>query len=152
MSTVDTSIAIFEMGPRDGLQNEPRLIPDGDKIRFIDLLSACGFGKIEVTSFVSSNWVPQMADAAKVLAGIARRPGVAYTALTPNMRGFEEAKAVQVDEVAIFGAASETFSRKNINCAVEESLGRLRPVAVAAKTAGIPVRGYVSCVTDCPYV
>ena len=151
MSTDDTSVAIFEMGPRDGLQNEPRLIPTEDKIRLVDLLSACGFAKIEVTSFVSPKWVPQMADAAEVLAGIARRPGVAYTALTPNMRGFEDAKAAGVDEVAIFGAASETFSRKNTNCSIAESLDRFLPVAAAARVAGIPVRGYVSCVTDCPY-
>ena len=149
MTTPD--ITLFEMSPRDGLQNEKRLIATDDKIRLVDLLSACGFAKIEVTSFVSPKWVPQLADAASVLAGIARRPGIAYTALTPNLRGFEAALAAKADEVAMFGAASESFSRKNINCSIAESLERFRPVAEAAKAAGVPVRGYVSCVTDCPY-
>ncbi|MEF2550940.1 hydroxymethylglutaryl-CoA lyase [Aurantimonas sp. A2-1-M11] len=144
-------VTLFEMSPRDGLQNETRLIRAADKIRLVDLLSACGFARIEVTSFVSPKWVPQLADAAEVLAGITRRPGVAYTALTPNLRGFEAAVAAKADAVAIFGAASESFSRKNINCSIAESLERFSPVADAAKAAGIPVRGYVSCVTDCPY-
>ena len=112
----------FEMSPRDGLQNETRLIATDDKIRLVDLLSACGFAKIEVTSFVSPKWVPQLADAASVLAGIVRQPGIAYTALTPNLRGFEAALAAKADEVAIFGAASESFSQKNINCSIAESL------------------------------
>ncbi len=144
-------VTIFEMGPRDGLQNEKALISTADKIRLVDELSECGFGKIEVTSFVSPKWVPQMADAAEVLAGITRRPGTRYTALTPNMRGFEAAQAAGADEVAIFGAASEGFSQKNINCSIAESLERFAPVAEAAQATGIPVRGYVSCVTDCPY-
>ncbi len=144
-------VTLFEMGPRDGLQNEKAQIATADKIALVDLLSACGFSKIEVTSFVSPKWVPQMADAAEVLAGITRAPGVAYTALTPNLRGFEGALAARADEVAIFGSASEGFSQANINCSIAESLERFAPVMQAAKAAGIPVRGYVSCVTDCPY-
>ncbi len=142
---------IFEMGPRDGLQNEKQIIATDDKIRLIDLLSDCGFAKIEATSFVSPKWVPQMADASQVMAGISRRPGVSYTVLTPNMKGYEAAKAAGADEVAIFGAASEGFSRKNINCSIAESLERFRPVAAAARADGVPVRGYVSCVIACPY-
>jgi hydroxymethylglutaryl-CoA lyase len=144
-------VTLFEVGPRDGLQNEARQIATGDKIALVDKLSACGFRKIEVASFVSPKWVPQMADAAQVLAGIARVPGVAYAALTPNMRGFERAKAARVDEIAIFGSASEGFSQANINCSIAESLARFAPVAQAAHAAGIPVRGYISCVTDCPF-
>ena len=144
-------VTVFEVGPRDGLQNEPATIATADKIRLVDALSACGFAKIEVTSFVSPKWVPQLADAADVMAGITRAPNVAYAALTPNLRGFEDALAAGADEVAIFGSASEGFSQKNINCSIAESLARFRPVATAARTAGIPVRGYVSCVTDCPY-
>jgi hydroxymethylglutaryl-CoA lyase len=144
-------IRIFEMGPRDGLQNEKRLIPATDKIRLIDMLSGCGFEKIEATSFVSPKWVPQMADAAEVMAGIRRAAGVAYAVLTPNMKGYEAAKAANADEVAVFASASEGFSRKNINCSIAESLDRFRPVAEAAQADGVPVRGYVSCVTDCPY-
>lgn len=144
-------VTIFEMGPRDGLQNEKAMIATADKIRLVDALSDCGFAKIEVTSFVSPKWVPQMADAAEVLAGIARAPGVAYAALTPNLRGFEGALAAKADEVAIFGSASEGFSQKNINCSIAESLERFAPVAEAAKAAGVPVRGYVSCVSECPY-
>ena len=144
-------VIIYEVGPRDGLQNEKRMIPAADKVRLIDLLSEAGLTKIEATSFVSPKWVPQMADAAEVMAAIRRKPGVTYSALTPNMRGYEGAKAAGVDEVAVFAAASEDFSQKNINCSIEESLERFRPVAEAAKADGIPVRGYVSCVTDCPY-
>jgi hydroxymethylglutaryl-CoA lyase len=144
-------IEIFEVGPRDGLQNEARQIPTSEKIALVDCLSGAGFSRIEVASFVSPKWVPQMADSAEVLAGITRAPGVSYAALTPNMRGFEGAKAAQADEVAIFGSASEGFSKANINATIEESLARFVPVAEAAKAAGIPVRGYVSCVTDCPY-
>lgn len=145
------TVSIFEVGPRDGLQNEKRLIPTADKIRLIDALSACGFAKIEATSFVSPKWVPQMADAAEVMAGIARNPKVAIAALTPNLRGFEAAVAAKADEVAVFASASEGFSQKNINCSIAESFERFAPVLAAAKVAGIPVRGYVSCVTDCPY-
>ena len=144
-------VTIFEMGPRDGLQNEKAMIATADKIRLVDQLSDCGFAKIEVTSFVSPKWVPQMADASEVMAGIARKPNVSYAVLTPNMRGFEGALASGADEVAIFGSASEGFSQKNINCSIAESLERFQPVVEAAKTAGMPVRGYVSCVTDCPY-
>ncbi|MEZ5775154.1 MAG: hydroxymethylglutaryl-CoA lyase [Hyphomicrobiaceae bacterium] len=144
-------VTIYEMSPRDGLQNEPRLVPAPDKIRLVDLLSAAGFRKIEVTSFVSPRWVPQMADAAEVMAGIARRPGVAYGVLAPNLKGYEAAKAAKADEVAIFASASEGFSRANINCTIAESLERFRPVAEAARADAIPLRGYVSCVTDCPF-
>jgi hydroxymethylglutaryl-CoA lyase len=144
-------VTIFEMGPRDGLQNEKAQIPVSDKIRLVDMLSDCGLRKIEVTSFVSPKWVPQMADAAEVMAGIRRAAGVFYTALTPNLRGLEAAQSARADEVAIFGSASEGFSRANINCSIAESLTRFMPVLAAAKTAGLRVRGYVSCVTDCPY-
>ncbi|WP_430514179.1 hydroxymethylglutaryl-CoA lyase [Pannonibacter phragmitetus] len=144
-------VTLFEMGPRDGLQNEKALIATADKIRLVDMLSACGFAKIEVTSFVSPKWVPQMADAADVLAGIHRRPQTAYTALTPNVKGYEAARAAGADEVAVFGSASEGFSRKNINCSIAESLERFRPLVDKALEDGIPVRGYISCVTDCPY-
>lgn len=144
-------VTIFEVGPRDGLQNEARLIPTGEKIRLIDGLSACGFDHIEATSFVSPKWVPQMADAAEVLAGIRRKPGVSYAALTPNLQGFERALEAQLDEVAVFASASEGFSQRNINCSIAESLERFRPVLLHARTAMLPVRGYVSCVTDCPY-
>lgn len=144
-------VTVFEMGPRDGLQNETRQIPAADKIRLIDLLSAAGFQKIEATSFVSPKWVPQMADAAEVMAGIARRESVRYTALTPNLRGYDAARAAGVDEVAIFGSASEGFSRHNINCSIAESLERFAPVLKAAEADGVPVRGYVSCAIACPY-
>ena len=145
------SVEIFEMGPRDGLQNEKRPIPTAQKIALVDCLSGAGFKRIEVASFVSPKWVPQMADSAEVLAGITRAEGVSYAALTPNMRGFEAALAARADEVAIFGSASEGFSRANINASIEESLARFAPVAEAAKAAGVPLRGYISCVTDCPY-
>ncbi|MEP1031564.1 MAG: hydroxymethylglutaryl-CoA lyase, partial [Alphaproteobacteria bacterium] len=144
------TVTIYEVGPRDGLQNEKRLIPAADKVRLIDLLAEAGFTKIEATSFVSPKWVPQLADAAEVMAAITRRPGVIYAALTPNMKGYEGARAAKVDEVAVFAAASEAFSQKNINCSIDESLERFRPVAEAARADGIPVRGYVSCVTDGP--
>lgn len=144
-------VLLFEMGPRDGLQNEPRPIPTGDKIRLVDLLSAAGLAKIETASFVSPRWVPQMAGSAEVMAGITRRPGVAYTGLTPNLKGYEAARDARVDEAAVFASASEGFSKANINCTVAESLERFAPVLAAAKADGIPVRGYVSCVTDCPY-
>ena len=144
-------VIIVEVGPRDGLQNEPRPIPAALKIELIDLLSATGFQRIEAASFVSPKWVPQMADGAEVMAGIKRRPGTSYAALTPNMRGFEAARAARVDEVAIFGAASEAFSRKNINCSIAESIERFRPIAEAAKADGIPLRGHISCAIACPY-
>lgn len=144
-------VEIFEVGPRDGLQNEKRQIPTAQKVALVDLLSTAGFRRIEVASFVSPRWIPQMADSADVLAGITRAEGVRYAALTPNMRGFEAALAARADEVAIFGSASEGFSKANINATIAESLERFAPVAEAAKLAGLPVRGYVSCVTDCPY-
>ena len=144
-------VEIFEVGPRDGLQNEKRQIATKDKVALVDCLSGAGFRRIEVASFVSPKWVPQMADSAEVLAGITRVEGVRYAALTPNMRGFEAAQAARADEVAIFGSASEGFSKANINATIAESLERFAPVAAAASVAGLPVRGYVSCVTDCPY-
>lgn len=144
-------VEIFEVGPRDGLQNEKRQIPTAEKIALVDLLSGAGFKRIEVASFVSPKWVPQMADSSDVLAGIKRAPGISYAALTPNMRGFEGAVAAKADEIAIFGSASEGFSKANINCTIAESLERFQPVAEAAKAAGLPMRGYISCVTDCPY-
>ncbi|MFZ5963884.1 hydroxymethylglutaryl-CoA lyase [Thalassococcus sp. BH17M4-6] len=144
-------VEIFEVGPRDGLQNEKRPIPVADKISLVDCLSGAGFRRIEVASFVSPKWVPQMAGSAEVLAGLTRAPGVSYAALTPNMRGFEAALAARADEVAIFGSASEGFSKANINASIAESLDRFRPVAEAAQAAGLPVRGYVSCVVECPY-
>ncbi|OSQ52034.1 hydroxymethylglutaryl-CoA lyase [Marivita geojedonensis] len=144
-------VEIFEVGPRDGLQNEARLIPVEEKIALVDCLSRAGFRRIECASFVSPKWVPQMADSGAVLAGITRMPGVSYAALTPNMRGFEDAVAAGADEVAIFGSASEGFSKANINATIEESLERFRPVAAAAIERGLPVRGYVSCVVECPY-
>lgn len=144
-------ILIYEMSPRDGLQNEKRLISTADKIRLIDLLTDTGFSKIEVTSFVSPKWVPQMADAAAVLGGIVRKPGVTYAALTPNMMGYQGARAAQANEVAVFASASEGFSQRNINCSIAESYARFQPVIDAAKADRIPVRGYVSCVIACPY-
>jgi hydroxymethylglutaryl-CoA lyase len=144
-------VTLYEVGPRDGLQNEARLIPAADKIRLVDLLTEAGLRKIEVTSFVSPKWVPQMADAADVLGGIARRPGVTYAALVPNLKGYEAAHAAKATEVAIFASASEGFSRRNINCSIAESIERFREVAERAKDDGVPMRGYVSCVTDCPY-
>ncbi|WP_277355152.1 hydroxymethylglutaryl-CoA lyase [Pseudooceanicola nitratireducens] len=146
-----TQVEIFEVGPRDGLQNEKRDIPVAEKIALVDCLSGAGFRRIECASFVSPKWVPQMAGSAQVLAGITRTKGVRYAALTPNMRGFEDAVAAGADEVAIFGSASEGFSRANINASIAESLERFAPVAQAAMENGLPVRGYISCVTDCPY-
>lgn len=144
-------VTIYEVGPRDGLQNEKEIIPMADKIALIDLLSEAGFRKIEATSFVSPKWVPQMADAADVMAGIKRKLGVTYGVLTPNMKGFEAALAAGADEVAIFTSGSQTFSQRNINCSIEESFERFSPIMAAAQTAGLPVRGYVSCVIACPY-
>ena len=144
-------VEIFEMGPRDGLQNEKHLIPAADKIALVNLLSSIGFRRIEVTSFVSPKWVPQMADAAEVLAGITRAPGIRYAALTPNLKGYEAARAARADEVAIFASASEGFSQANLNCSISQSLERFAPVAEAARADGVPLRGYVSVVTDCPF-
>ncbi|SCM67452.1 hydroxymethylglutaryl-CoA lyase [Donghicola eburneus] len=144
-------VEIFEVGPRDGLQNEKQLIPTADKVALVDLLSTAGFRRIEVASFVSPKWVPQMADSAEVLGAIRRGQGISYAALTPNMRGLEGAIAAKADEIAIFASASEGFSKANLNCTIDESFDRFAPVAEAAREAGLPVRGYVSCVTDCPY-
>jgi hydroxymethylglutaryl-CoA lyase len=145
------AVEIFEVGPRDGLQNEARLIPASEKVALIDCLSRAGFRRIEVASFVSPKWVPQMATSGAVLAEIARAPGVRYAALAPNLRGLQDAVAARADEVAVFASASEGFSRANLNCSVEESLARFGPVMAAARAAGLPVRGYISCVTDCPF-
>lgn len=144
-------VEIFEMAPRDGLQNEKRQIPTQEKVALVDLLGRAGFRRIEVASFVSPKWVPQMADSAEVLARIRRVPGVSYAALTPNLKGYEGARAARADEVAIFASASEGFSRANLNCTIAESLERFAPVVAAARADGVPVRGYVSVVTDCPY-
>lgn len=142
---------MVEVGPRDGLQNEPDRVSTAVKIELIDRLSGAGLRAIEAGSFVSPKWVPQMADTAEVLAGINRKPGVSYGVLTPNMEGFDRALEAKADEVAVFAAASETFSQKNVNCSIDESIERFRPVTEAAGAAGIPVRGYVSCVLGCPY-
>ena len=144
-------IKMVEVGPRDGLQNEPDTVSTAVKIELIDRLSGAGLRAIEAGSFVSPERVPQMADTAEVLAGINRQPGVIYGVLTPNMKGFDRALEAKADEIAVFAAASETFSRKNINCSIDESIERFRPVTEAARAAGIPVRGYVSCVLGCPY-
>jgi len=144
-------VTVYEVGARDGLQNEPGFVPTATKVALIDLLSATGLTRIEATSFVSPKWVPQMADAAEVMASIHRAPGVRYAALTPNLKGFEAARAAGADEVAIFASASEGFSRHNINCSIAESLERFAPVAEAAHAAGLPLRGYVSCIVECPY-
>lgn len=144
-------VRLVEVGPRDGLQNEKQPISVADKVRLTDDLSAAGLSYIEVGSFVSPKWVPQMAGSAEVFAGIQQKPGVVYGALTPNLKGFEAAVEAGVKEVAVFAAASEAFSQKNINCSIAESLERFVPVMEAAKAHGITVRGYVSCVLGCPY-
>ena len=145
------AVKIVEVGPRDGLQNEQAEVSTAQKIELIDQLSDSGLRAVEAGSFVSPRWVPQMADSAQVLLGINRRDGVSYPCLTPNMIGFETAMACGVREVAIFGAASESFSKKNINCTITESLERFEPVMQAAAEQGVRVRGYVSCVLGCPY-
>ena len=144
-------VRMVDVGPRDGLQNESVTVPTEIKVGLIDRLTDAGFPAIEATSFVSPKWVPQMADNAKVMAAIRRKPGVRYPVLTPNMKGFEAALAAGCDEVAVFVAASETFSRKNINCSIAESLERAQPVTEAATANGVRVRGYISCVLGCPY-
>jgi len=145
------SVRIVEMGPRDGLQNEPREVSTDIKVQLIERLADAGLPAVEATAFVSPKWVPQMADHTEVLERIRRKPGVAYPVLAPNLKGFEAARAAGATEVAIFGAASEAFSKKNINCSIAESLDRFRPVVDAARKANISVRGYVSCVLGCPY-
>ena len=142
---------IFEVGPRDGLQNEAAEIPVDQKVALVDRLSDAGFRRIECASFVSPKWVPQMAGSAAVLAGIRRAKGVRYSALTPNMRGYEDAMAAKADEIAVFGSASEGLSQKNINASIADSLARFSPILEEARHLDIPVRGYVSCVVECPY-
>jgi hydroxymethylglutaryl-CoA lyase len=144
-------VRLVEVGPRDGLQNEQAMVPTDVKVALVDLLTDAGFPAIEATAFVSPKWVPQMADAAEVMARIRRKAGVRYPVLTPNMKGFTAAMAAKADEVAVFVAASETFSQKNINCSIAESLDRARPVFTAASANGVRVRGYISCVLGCPY-
>ena len=145
---METDVTIFEMGPRDGLQNESIFINTVEKIKLVNLLSKSGLSKIETASFVSSRWVPQMADGEQVMDGIQRKLGVSYTALTPNEKGLDRAIQAKADEIAVFGSASEGFSKANINKSVKESLQLFKPIV---GTAPMPVRGYVSCVTDCPY-
>ena len=144
-------VKVVEVGPRDGLQNEPKPVPTPVKIELIERLAEAGLQAIEAGSFVSPQWVPQMADTAQVLAGIRRRPGVSYPVLVPNQRGLEAALAAGVDEIAVFSAATESFSRKNTNCSIDQGLARLREVAQTALEARVRVRGYVSCALGCPY-
>jgi len=151
MATLPQRVKIVEVGPRDGLQNEKQAIPTAIKVELIDRLSDAGLPVIEATAFVSPKWVPQMADNADVMARIRRKPGVAYPVLVPNMKGFEAAAAAGAQEVAVFGAASESFSQKNINSSIAESLARFEPVVAAARARDIRVRGYISCVLGCPY-
>ncbi len=146
-----TQVKIVEVGPRDGLQNEQQLVPTAVKIELIDRLGMAGLKAIEATAFVSPKWVPQMGDAAEVMANLPRRHGVSYPVLVPNLKGFEQALEAGAEEIAVFAAASEAFSQKNINCSIAESLERFRPVAEAARQNNIRVRGYVSCVLGCPY-
>src|SRR5574341_2451596 len=151
MAGLPRQVRIVEVGPRDGLQNEKREVPTKVKLELIERLADAGLPAVEATAFVSPKWIPQMADHAEVLEGIRRKPGVSYPVLTPNLKGFEAAHAAGAPEVAIFGAASEAFSMKNINCSIAESLERFRPVAEAARAANVKVRGYISCVLGCPY-
>jgi isopropylmalate/homocitrate/citramalate synthase len=151
MGYVPDFVKIVEVGPRDGLQNEPGEVPTGTKVELIERLAEAGLPAVEATAFVSPKWVPQMADHTEVLERIRRKPGVSYPVLTPNLKGFEAARAAGASEVAIFGAASEAFSRKNINCSIAESLERFGPVVKQALASGIKVRGYISCVLGCPY-
>jgi isopropylmalate/homocitrate/citramalate synthase len=149
--TIPSSIRIVEVGPRDGLQNEKAIVPLDIKVALIEALADAGLTTIEAGSFVSPKWVPQMADSAEVLARIRRRPGVSYPVLVPNMKGLEAALAADAREVAVFAAASESFSQKNINCSIAESLERFAPVCALAMEKGVKIRGYVSCVLGCPY-
>jgi hydroxymethylglutaryl-CoA lyase len=144
-------VTLVEVGPRDGLQNEAQPVSTAHKVELVHRLQAAGLREIEATSFVSPKWVPQMADAAEVMAGIRRQAGVRYAVLTPNLKGLEAALATRPDEVVVFGAASEAFSRRNINCSIAESIERFRPVVAAAREAGVKVRGAVSCALGCPY-
>ena len=151
MSAIPKHVKIVEVGPRDGLQNEPQSIPTDVKVALIERLADAGLPAVEAAAFVSAKWVPQMADGADVMARIRRKPGVAYPVLVPNLQGFAAAVAAGAAEIAVFGAASETFSRKNINSSIAVSLERFRPVIEAARAADVRVRGYVSCVLGCPY-
>jgi hydroxymethylglutaryl-CoA lyase len=144
-------VKLIDVGPRDGLQNEKQPVPAAVKVELVHRLQAAGLKEIEVTSFVSPKWVPQMADNAEVMAGIQRQPGVSYSVLTPNLQGFEAALKTKPDEIVVFGAASEAFSQKNINCSIAESIERFAPVVKAARDAGIAVRGAMSCTVGCPY-
>ena len=150
-SSLPSHVTLVDVGPRDGLQNEAQPIPAATKIELVSRLQDAGLHEIEVTSYVSPKWVPQMADAAEVMAGIDRRPGVRYSVLTPNLKGLEAALAGRPDEIVVFGAASEAFSRRNINCSIEESIERFRPVVQLALAQGIKVRAAVSCAVGCPY-
>ncbi|HYP34499.1 MAG TPA: hydroxymethylglutaryl-CoA lyase, partial [Burkholderiaceae bacterium] len=145
MAKLPEFVKIVDVGPRDGLQNEKNHVPAADKIALVGMLQDAGLREIEVTSFVSPKWVPQMADALDVMAGIVRKPGVRYSVLTPNMKGWEAAVATRPDEIVVFGAASEAFSQKNINCSIAESIDRFAPVVAAAKAAGVKVRAAISC-------
>jgi hydroxymethylglutaryl-CoA lyase len=144
-------VKLVDVGPRDGLQNEKQMVPAATKIELVQRLQDAGLAEIEVTSFVSPKWVPQMADNAEVMAGIQRKPGVRYSVLTPNLQGYEAAVKTRPDEIVVFGAASEAFSQKNINCSIAESIERFRPVVQAALAAGVAVRGAISCTVGCPY-
>ena len=149
--TLPTRVKIVDVGPRDGLQNEKQPVPAAVKIELVQRLQSAGLTEIEVTSYVSPKWVPQMADNHEVMSGIHRQPGVRYSVLTPNMKGFEAALADRPDEIVVFGAASEAFSQKNINCSIAESIERFAPVVEAARAKGIYVRGAMSCAVGCPY-
>ncbi|HYM48670.1 MAG TPA: hydroxymethylglutaryl-CoA lyase [Burkholderiaceae bacterium] len=151
MPTLPQRVHIVDVGPRDGLQNEKQMIPADVKVELVDRLSDAGFGNIEVTSFVSPKWVPQMSDAAEVMARIRRKSGVTYSVLVPNEKGFAGALAAKADEIVVFAAASEAFSQKNINCSIDESIQRFRPVTAAAQADGIRIRGAISCALGCPY-
>jgi hydroxymethylglutaryl-CoA lyase len=144
-------VTLVDVGPRDGLQNEKQPVSAAHKIELVHRLQAAGLREIEVTSFVSPKWVPQMADNAEVMAGLQRQPGVRYSVLVPNMKGLEAALPTRPDEIVVFGAASEAFSRRNINCSIEESIERFRPVVQAAREQGLKVRGAISCAVGCPY-
>jgi hydroxymethylglutaryl-CoA lyase len=151
MNALPDRVSLVEVGPRDGLQNEPGQVPTATKLALAERLADAGMRRIEATAFVSPRWVPQMADHDAVMRGVTRRTGVAWSALVPNLRGLEAALAAGAQEVAVFGAASETFSQRNINCSIAESLARFAPVVERARQAGVPVRGYVSCAIACPY-
>ncbi|MDB5847040.1 MAG: hydroxymethylglutaryl-CoA lyase, partial [Rhodoferax sp.] len=151
LNSFPSRVKLVDVGPRDGLQNEKQMVPAAIKIELVHRLQQAGLKEIEVTSFVSPKWVPQMADATEVMAGIARQPGVRYSVLTPNLKGFEAALPSKPDEIVVFGAASEAFSQRNINCSIAESIERFRPVAEAARAHGIYVRGAISCTVGCPY-